>query len=108
MASIYERSRDKARKNASWYIGYVDETGKQRTAKGPQHDLEDGQGQGGACQAVSRAGEQAVSKPCDMLQGGVAVQDLEDEPVDDSDGVEAAPPAAVPDLSAGGADRIGS
>ncbi len=34
MASIYKRSRDKARKNASWYIGYVDETGKQRTAKG--------------------------------------------------------------------------
>ncbi len=34
MASIYKRTRDKARKGSSWYIGYVDERGRQRTTKG--------------------------------------------------------------------------
>lgn len=34
MASIYKRGRDKKRKGSSWYIGYVDEHGRQKTVKG--------------------------------------------------------------------------
>ncbi|MEJ7637923.1 MAG: hypothetical protein WKF75_08070 [Singulisphaera sp.] len=34
MASIYKRTQDKARKGSSWYIGYVDDQGRQRTTKG--------------------------------------------------------------------------
>ena len=34
MASIYKRKQDKHIKRAPWYIGYTDENGKRKTAKG--------------------------------------------------------------------------
>ena len=34
MSSVFKRGRDKARKGSSWYIGYVDASGKPRTVKG--------------------------------------------------------------------------
>lgn len=34
MASIYKRKQDQKKKRSPWYIGYTDETGKRRTAKG--------------------------------------------------------------------------
>ena len=34
MASIYKRKQDKKKRRACWYIGYTDEHGKRKTAKG--------------------------------------------------------------------------
>lgn len=34
MASIYKRKQDQKKKRAPWYIGYTDENGRRRTAKG--------------------------------------------------------------------------
>src|SRR5262249_12717971 len=34
MASVFKRKRDRARKNASWFIAYQDENGKRRMVKG--------------------------------------------------------------------------
>lgn len=34
MASIYKRKQDQNKKRAPWYVGYTDENGKRRTAKG--------------------------------------------------------------------------
>src|SRR5208337_5254725 len=45
--------------------------------------LEDGQRESGAGQAEGAAGEGAASQQGDMCQGGVAVEDLNEEPVDD-------------------------
>jgi hypothetical protein len=81
--------------------------GDQRLDQAVEHDLKDGQRQEGACQAVGRAGEKAAAEASDMFQGGVAVQNLEDEPVDDRDGVEEALTPGVPGLAARGLDGIG-
>jgi hypothetical protein len=72
-----------------------------------EHDLEDGQRQKSTSQAVGRAGEESAAEACDVFQGGVAVQDLDHEPVDDRDGVEAAMSPGVPGLAARGSDRFG-
>ena len=49
-----------------------------------EHGAEDGQGETGAGLAVGRGGEGPAGQQRDVGQGGVAVEDLDEEPVDDS------------------------
>ena len=43
MASVYKKKRDRARRNASWFIAYTDEKGVRRTVKGcPDKTATDG------------------------------------------------------------------
>ena len=48
-----------------------------------EHGPEDGQGEAGAGLAEGGSGEAAARHQRDMVQGGVAVEDLDEEPMDD-------------------------
>ena len=61
----------------------------------------DGQGEPLAGLAVGAVGEGPAAEVDDVLAGGVAVEDLEQEQVDGGDGVEDAVPPAMADLAAG-------
>ena len=59
------------------------------SATAAEHGLEDRQRQAGPGLAVGRGGERAAGQEGDVADGGVAVEDLDEEPVEDGDGVEA-------------------
>ena len=68
---------------------------------------EDGQGESGAGLAEGGGGEGAAGQQRDVGQGGVAVEDLDEEPVDDGRrGQEAAIGPGVAGGAAGGVDDV--
>ena len=73
-----------------------------------QQVLPDGQGEPLAGLAVGAGGEGPAAEVDDVLAGGVAVEDLEEEQVDGGDGVEDAVAPAVADGAAGVADGVGA
>jgi hypothetical protein len=79
----------------------------ERLDEASERGAEDRQGQEGPRLAVGGAGEEPASKEGDVLEGGVAVQDLEGEPVDDGDGIQDACAPGVPRGPAGGSDGVG-
>jgi hypothetical protein len=54
--------------------------------------------------AEGRVGERAAGHQRDVVQGGVAVEDLDDEPAEDGDGGQEAVAPAVPGVAAGVVD----
>ena len=69
-----------------------------------EHGLIGRQGQAGAGLAERRVGERAAGQERDVIQGGVAVEDLDEEPAEDGDGGQQAVAPEVADAAAGVVD----
>jgi hypothetical protein len=74
--------------------------------QGAEHGPEDPQWQARPGLVVRRAGEGAVGHQGHVVEGRVAVEHLEGEPVDDGGGGQEAVAPGVPGLSAGGVDGV--
>ena len=69
--------------------------------------LEQGQGQAAAGLARGRVGEVEAADPDEVIDGGIAAEDLDEEQVDEGDRIEEAGAPGVLDLTAG-VDDLGS
>src|SRR6516225_7103655 len=81
--------------------------GDQRVDEVAEQGAEDSQGEPGPGLAEGAGGEGAAGQKRDMGQGGVAVEDLDEEPVNDRRrGQEAGVAPGVSGSAAGGADDV--
>lgn len=73
----------------------------------PEHGSKQVQGQNGASLAIRRGGEASCGEACDVFERGLAMEDLDDQPVNDGDEIEPGIAPAMSGVATGGVDRFG-